>query len=254
MFVVVTFIVGCGGPKDSASSGTPIPPRPTEDIYVVDDAKLLNAEARKHILATGAELDRRFGAQVVVLTVDKIDGNFEQFATDVFREWGVGNSEKNNGVLILLTNDNGGRRKVRVEVGYGLSGRFPASYVGELIDGIKPKLKSGDTSTGITQLYDAIVGDVYREYGEPEASAEVIAAGSKEVHELSWFATLVVVFLALWLPYQILVVVAALALLVLLCKIGLLDLLVAIISSGGGSSGGGFGGGSSGGSGCSDDW
>lgn len=56
-------------------------------------------------------------------TIETLNGqDIETKANDLFRELGLGDSEKNNGLLLLIAlND----RKFRLEVGYGLEGTIP---------------------------------------------------------------------------------------------------------------------------------
>ena len=97
---------------------TTLPEPPTEEIYVADFAHMMQGEDREKMLAIGGDLDSRFGAQLVVVTVDRLDGEeIESYANRLFRAWGIGDAEKNNGVLLLIAKED---RKFRVEVGYGL--------------------------------------------------------------------------------------------------------------------------------------
>lgn len=239
-----TVLIACGGPKEA----TAVPDKPSTDIYVVDNANMLNDAAKQHIVKTGRELDKRCGAQVVVLTVDSVDGDLAPFATDVFRKWGIGDKEKNNGVLLLISKND---HKFRIEVGYGLEGRLPDSYVGTVLDKMKGKFKAGDYSTGTTEAYDILVSEIYKEF-DPSAAASVVAEGHQDVHESGFLTSMILWFLALTLIEQGGVLVLILIVLAFLLYIGALDVPLAIIGSD--SSGGGFGGGSSGGGGCSDDW
>jgi len=65
------------------------------------------------------------GVQITLLTIaslSKYDAapfpRIEGFATALFNHWGVGDSEKNNGVLILISHSD---RKMRIEIGSGYS-------------------------------------------------------------------------------------------------------------------------------------
>ena len=82
---------------------------------------------------------------------------------ELLRQWKVGSSEKDNGVLILVST---GDRKIGVNVGYGLEGALPDSKVGRLLDACAvPSLQEDDYDTGLFQLYQAVLTEVYREYG-----------------------------------------------------------------------------------------
>lgn len=71
---------------------------------VVDDANALNSQVTQTIEELNAKLETNCkGAQICVLTV-QYTGNLstEDYATEAFNAWGIGNATNNNGVLILL--------------------------------------------------------------------------------------------------------------------------------------------------------
>ncbi len=67
------------------------------------------------------------GVSVTVLTIDSFraytadDISFERFATRLFNHWGIGNADRNDGILLLVAKKD---RKVRIELGKG----YPSSY------------------------------------------------------------------------------------------------------------------------------
>lgn len=71
---------------------------------VVDDANALNSQVTQTIEELNAKLETNCkGARIGVLTV-QYTGNLstEDYATEAFNAWGIGNATNNNGVLILL--------------------------------------------------------------------------------------------------------------------------------------------------------
>ena len=75
----------------------------------------------------------------------------------------MGQKDKNNGVLLLLSID---ERKVSIEVGYGLEGGLTDIETGIILDNYAtPHLRKNDYSTGIREAYKALVNEVYIEYG-----------------------------------------------------------------------------------------
>ena len=65
-------------------------PPPTQDIYLVDDAGMVEAEDRQKILAMGRELDQKTRAQVVVVTISTLGSeSIEDYAIKLFRKWGI---------------------------------------------------------------------------------------------------------------------------------------------------------------------
>ena len=143
-----------------AAAGIPAPP--STDIYLLDNAQMIEAQDRQKILAIGEDLDQRFGAQLVVVTVDTLAGeDIESYANRLFRAWGLGDAKKNNGVLLLIAKDD---RKFRIEVGYGLEGAITDGFAGEVLDDMKPKFKDGEYSAGISNAYQRLAKKIYTEY------------------------------------------------------------------------------------------
>lgn len=136
---------------------------PTSDFYVNDYANLLNEETKEYIINTNKSLCSQTGAQIVVVTVPSLDGDsLEDYATTLFRNFGIGDKNKNNGVLLLLALE---ERKFRVEVGYGLEGILPDGKTGRIQDEyIIPYLKQDNWNDGIKNGYNAILEVVANEY------------------------------------------------------------------------------------------
>ena len=158
-FLLFLFILSLA----SAAYGAQYPSH-TPSFYVNDFANVLDSSTEQQIIETASQLDRKTGAQVVVVTLPELgDQPLEEYATGLFREWGIGSAKNNNGVLILL--DVGGRQS-RIEVGYGLEGILPDGKTGRIQDNrMVPYFKEGDYNQGILLGFDAIVGEVYSEYG-----------------------------------------------------------------------------------------
>lgn len=137
-------------------------PQPTKDFFVNDFANILNSETKELIMAHSVELMEKTSAQVVVTTVDSLQGEaLDDYSQKLARNWKIG-SETNNGVLILLAPN---ERKTRVDVGYGLEGALNDSKVGRYIDNYAiPEFKNDNWNSGIKNLYIAIIRDIYVEY------------------------------------------------------------------------------------------
>jgi uncharacterized protein len=139
-------------------------PAPTPYKYVNDYVGVLDSETVEKIVAVGKELEKKTTAQVVVVVVPSLSGlTVEEYANRLFREWGIGQKEKNNGVLLLVAMSD---RKVRIEVGYGLEGAIPDGKAGRILDEyVIPYFKEGEYDKGIYYGYLAIAKEVAREYG-----------------------------------------------------------------------------------------
>ena len=105
---------------------------PTKDFYVNDYAGVLSETTKDYIMASSVRLAEETTAQIVVVTVENLeDRPLEEYATDLFRKFGIGDKEKNNGVLILLSV---GDRKSRIELGYGMEGYISDAKSGRIQD------------------------------------------------------------------------------------------------------------------------
>lgn len=136
---------------------------PDDVFYVHDGAQVLSEETEQYILNTNQELESKTGAQIVVVTISSLEGqSLEEYATELFRRWGIGDSEKNNGVLLLCAVED---RQFRVEVGYGLEGDLPDGKTGRMQDTyIIPLLREDKFDAGIKNGYNAFLQAVAEVY------------------------------------------------------------------------------------------
>ena len=135
----------------------------TSDFYVNDSAGVLDNSLKNYIISTNKSLYSQTGAQIVVVTVNSLGGDtIEDYANKLFRQYGIGDSKKNNGVLILLSIQD---RKCRIEVGYGLEGTLTDGKTGRIQDDyMVPYFKNNNWQDGIKNGYNAVLEEVKNEY------------------------------------------------------------------------------------------
>jgi len=94
--------------------------------------------------------------QIVVLTIPSLEGEvLEEFSIKVAEQWKIGQSGKDNGIIVLVSKQD---RKIRVEVGRGLEGKLTDLMSGRIIDlVIKPKFKRGDFDSGLISGVHALI-------------------------------------------------------------------------------------------------
>src|SRR5581483_2390167 len=126
---------------------------------VTDQAGLVPAATRERLERKLAELEKRTGAQVAVLTVATLDGEpIEDFAVRVFQSWKLGRRGVDDGVLFVVARQ---ERRMRIEVGYGLESRLTDAVSREILDDrVRPRFRTGDFGGGIEAGVDAIVAVV----------------------------------------------------------------------------------------------
>jgi uncharacterized protein len=131
--------------------------------YVNDFAGVLGAQAKEKLAALCAEVDRKAGAQIAVVTVSSLGGEpVEQFSIDLATQWGVGPKQQSRGVLILLAPND---RKYRVEVGYGLEAILPDGKVGGFGREMVPLLRQNDYGGAVTLLTERIAAVIAADRG-----------------------------------------------------------------------------------------
>lgn len=100
--------------------------------------------------------------QIVIITLAALDGyEIEEFAAETIKQNGIGQKNKNNGLLILAIKDS---RKVRIEVGYGLEPVVTDAVSGQIVrNDIAPNFKKSlyyqGFSMAIVDLQKAIGGE-----------------------------------------------------------------------------------------------
>ncbi len=127
----------------------PVPPKPANGWYVLDQTQTLRDDEIDKLNAQIDGYRKKPGVQFAVLIVPTItkDDYLERFSLNVAREWGVGEKSKNNGALLLVAKDD---RKMRIEVGSGLEGDLTDARASQIIrDRIAPEFRKGNYYEGI---------------------------------------------------------------------------------------------------------
>ena len=167
LVAVYAMIAGIWFFVDDESEGTTVqvPPKPpaSSGIYVQDYAGVISAPVRSYLQDLGRQLDQKTTAQLAVVTVKSLNGApLEEYSLKLLRDWGIGNKEKNNGVLLLIST---GDRKSRIEVGYGLEGALTDSLTGQIQDQYMiPYFRKGIYEEGIARGYEALALRIAKEY------------------------------------------------------------------------------------------
>lgn len=135
--------------------------------YVSDFAEVLDQPTRDQINQYCAQVERVTGAQLALVTLKSTEGEpVEDVASLLYRKWGVGKKQTNEGALVLFViND----RRTRIEVGYGLEPIMTDGYVGGLLRSLRPSLRTGN--------YAQALADAATQIGEKIAAAKGVALG-----------------------------------------------------------------------------
>jgi uncharacterized protein len=137
--------------------------KPNPPTLVTDAAGVLSAEQKQALEYKLVAIDDSSSNQIAVVIISSLEGYpKEEYATKLFREWGIGNKKTNNGILLLIAIED---RQIRIEVGYGLEGAIPDITALNIIDNdIKPAFKAGNYYEGIDKATDDIAKAAVGEY------------------------------------------------------------------------------------------
>lgn len=159
IFLLVSFCV-------NAQIDNVIPKRPSPPRLVNDFADMLTPEQEHALESKLIAYSDSTSSQIAIVTIESLKGyEDEEFAIALGRKWGVGGKEFNNGVVILISEQD---RKSRIEVGYGLEGAIPDITAKTIIDNdLTPNFKEGNYYRGLDKATDDIIKAVAGEYKAP---------------------------------------------------------------------------------------
>ncbi|MEJ2414483.1 MAG: TPM domain-containing protein [Sulfurimonas sp.] len=163
---------------------------------VVDNASLLSSSQEQRLTQFLKAHEDKTTNQVVVVTLPTLQGyTIEEYGVELGRHWGIGQKEKNNGILLIVAPK---ERKVRIEVGYGLEGTLTDKIAHDIIqEKILPAFKRGKYDQGIENGTSAIVQALDGEYQVTKMSK------SRSHHEEGFnFTSLGIIGIIIFLFYR----------------------------------------------------
>lgn len=153
----------------SAQIDNIIPAKPSKsEGLVIDYTNTLTAEQKQALNQKLILFDDSSSSQVAVVMIGSLQGyDVAEYAIALGRKWGVGGSEFNNGVILLVAMDD---HKSRIEVGYGLEGAIPDVTAKSILDNdITPNFKEKNYYRGLDQATDNIIKAAAGEYKAPSS-------------------------------------------------------------------------------------
>jgi uncharacterized protein len=126
---------------------------------VVDAAGVVEDSVEQNLNARLEAFRSQVGPQVAVLVVSTTDGRaLEDFSIDVAREWGIGDEQRDDGVLLLIAVDD---RVLRIETGSGIEGDLTDVEAGRIIDGVVvPELRNNNPTAAVAAGVEALTTEL----------------------------------------------------------------------------------------------
>lgn len=158
------FDADLGKPEGRATPDGTIPGY--RDVYVNDYVDLLDPAAEASIRDDLIELYDRTGIEMTVLTISELSdygwqGSLESFATRLFNTWGIGNADRNDGVLVLVSRYD---RRMRIEIGAGYAPSWDARMQRVIDDAFLPAFREDRYQEGILAGADETIFEITGSY------------------------------------------------------------------------------------------
>lgn len=149
------------------TSAQNIPSRPNPPRLVNDFAGVLSPGEVQQLEQQLDAYDDSTSNQIAIVLVKTLDDYpIEEYALKILRDWGVGNKNTNNGIVLVAAIED---RKIRIEVGYGLEGAIPDITANHIIQNdIAPNFRSGDYYEGLSKAAASIIKAAAGEYKAPD--------------------------------------------------------------------------------------
>ncbi|MBT4600542.1 MAG: hypothetical protein HOG89_05775 [Candidatus Peribacter sp.] len=172
---------------------------PQPDGFVTDSAGVLSAEEERSLEIDLQNYRGETSNEIAVFTITSLEGeDIGDLAFTVGREWGVGNKETNNGILLLIAVED---HELFIATGYGLEGAVPDLAAKQIIDNeIVPYFKNDDYIGGILSGVEALKLQIGGEYVAPQSPT-----GFDRIPSELWVFVSIFGFFIFFMFYQFLV-------------------------------------------------
>ncbi|NNC70301.1 MAG: TPM domain-containing protein, partial [Flavobacteriaceae bacterium] len=142
-----------------------VPQKPEEQTSVYDAAQMLSATEKNALEQKLINYADSTSTQIVVATVATVNGeNIALYATKWAHDWGIGQKDEDNGMLILVAKND---RKLWITTGYGIEHLLTDNLTKRIITNIiTPEFKKGNFYGGLDRGTSAIMQILNGEYQE----------------------------------------------------------------------------------------
>lgn len=138
--------------------------------------------------------------QITVLFVNDLAGYaISDYAYQVGRQWHVGQSEYDNGLVVVVKPKTASARgEAFIATGYGLEGAIPDAAARRIVDNVMiPHFKEGDYYAGVMEALDVLM-----KLASGEISEKDLPGSSDGIGGLGSMAILLVIFLVLGIFFR----------------------------------------------------
>lgn len=151
--ICVIASIGCGAATYSVKN-IPNVHRADSTRFVSNPDGILSPAGEAAVNRALREVHGQTSAEFVVVIVDELDSDIDDFATNLFREWGLGKKDTNNGLLLVISKEG---REMVFRTGGGVEGLLPDGLLGSIIrKEIAPRFRDDDYDGGVLNGVNAV--------------------------------------------------------------------------------------------------
>ncbi len=169
--------------------GQDYPPKP--NTLVNDYTNTLSASEKQQLEQKVVAFDDSTSTQISVVMLRSLGGyDIDDYGVELGRRWGIGQKEKNNGILILVALED---RKLAIKTGYGVEGALPDAAAYSIRQNeINPYFKKGQYYEGLNAGIDAII-----KYTKGEYKAEKKTKKGRSAAPIGFFVIVIIIIIVI---------------------------------------------------------
>lgn len=136
---------------------------PPSNRLVVDQGDFLSPQEERQLEQKLIAYNDTTSTQIVLVTLASLNGvEASEYATELGRQWGVGQQGKDNGVVVLVSRED---RRIFIATGYGLEGAIPDAVASRIVRNIiTPNFREGNFYLGLSRASDALIAAARGEF------------------------------------------------------------------------------------------
>lgn len=164
MLRVAALLIGLvSAPGQLFAEPYPAPSSP----YLTDIAGIVSQEAEVRLIAQLRKLENDTGVEATVVTIpsrkdyEPAAPSLEAFATGLFNSWGIGDSRRNDGILLLVIPKD---KETRLELGSSYNQGYDVLAQDIVSRWLVPAFRDGDYSDGIEVGMEAVADRIARRH------------------------------------------------------------------------------------------
>jgi uncharacterized protein len=171
-----------------------IPEKPKLQTSVYDYVSLLSKSDKEALEQKLIRYSDSTSTQIVVAIIASTEGeDINYLGAQWGEKWGIGQAKEDNGVLILVANDD---RKIAINTGYGVEGALTDAFSKRIITLIiVPEFREGNYAAGLNKGADAIFQVLNGEFQKALENNEAPNNGAKVVFVMIFVAFVIFIII-----------------------------------------------------------